>query len=300
MSNADNTGRGAEETSQARDLLSSIDRTTKIFFGVLKLIALGALLLWIAMDYDFLKDWMRDLTHAEVFGVKIDRAATDKAASELDDLISDKKVADPDLDREIALGAITRATHVAPAIVRAKVLWVDDEPSNNVRERRILEALRIDVTLVKTTAEAFRTLRRSPYDLIISDVWRKEDVRVQLNRCRVHYFDYPDESLRQRYAVGSQGLIDFNIAQNREGPAGFSMIEQLVPEDGMMNPPVIFYAGRQASTVRSLCGEKITNRVDVLLHAVVSALEEQRWNELVRKIPNSSGTSLRNAGDKRY
>jgi CheY-like chemotaxis protein len=55
------------------------------------------------------------------------------------------------------------------------VLWVDDRPSNNVHERRALEALGIRFVLVESTDEALEKLRQHPVDAIISDMGRPPD-----------------------------------------------------------------------------------------------------------------------------
>jgi CheY-like chemotaxis protein len=59
---------------------------------------------------------------------------------------------------------------------RARVLWVDDRPSNNRYERTAMEALGIGIELSMSTDEAVDKIRRSrPYDLIISDLNRPPD-----------------------------------------------------------------------------------------------------------------------------
>jgi CheY-like chemotaxis protein len=269
----------------------TIDRLSRSFASIVKANALAAILAWALIEHKFLQDWLRDLTHAEAFGVKIDRKAIDEATAALQKLAETQR--DFGLDKAIGEEAIRRSARVAPAIVRAKILWVDDKPTNNELERSILRSLRIDITVALSTAEAMRALRRSPYDLIISNVWRPNDPMIQLKRCQVHYFDYPDELIRKKYeAPGGAGLTGFNEDQNQHGPAGFGMIEELAPEQGEMVPRVLFYAGKNAEIVRSLCGDKITNRADILLQSVVSILEEQRWDRILVRDWNAIRTAI--------
>lgn len=54
----------------------------------------------------------------------------------------------------------------------ASVLWVDDDPSNNVLERLSLETLGVAVTTVETTDEALEQLRTVDYDVVVSDMGR--------------------------------------------------------------------------------------------------------------------------------
>lgn len=64
------------------------------------------------------------------------------------------------------------------AIRRAEnsnVLWVDDNPSNNVHERAALEAVGVKFDLALSTDEALDKLKRRTYDAIISDMGRPPD-----------------------------------------------------------------------------------------------------------------------------
>jgi CheY-like chemotaxis protein len=59
---------------------------------------------------------------------------------------------------------------------RARLLWVDDRPSNNRYERSALEALNISVDLSTSTEDALQKVAsQGPYDLIISDMGRPPD-----------------------------------------------------------------------------------------------------------------------------
>lgn len=55
------------------------------------------------------------------------------------------------------------------------VLWVDDIPSNNFRERRILEGMGISITISTATDDALGKLVRHQYAAIISDMSRPDD-----------------------------------------------------------------------------------------------------------------------------
>lgn len=60
----------------------------------------------------------------------------------------------------------------------ARVLWVDDRPSNNYFEMQALEALGIQIDLSTSTEEALEKIRQRHYDLIISDMGRPPDSRA--------------------------------------------------------------------------------------------------------------------------
>ena len=60
----------------------------------------------------------------------------------------------------------------------ARILWVDDEPDNNVNERQALEALGVRIVLCTTTANALSILGAQSFDAIISDMARAGDQRA--------------------------------------------------------------------------------------------------------------------------
>jgi CheY-like chemotaxis protein len=79
-----------------------------------------------------------------------------------------------------APGAFPRAEKEA-APGRARVLWVDDEPQNNVQLVRTLDGLDVDVTQVTSTTQAQAALRAGGYELVISDIGRPEGERAGLD-----------------------------------------------------------------------------------------------------------------------
>ena len=65
----------------------------------------------------------------------------------------------------------------APPAERLEVIWVDDRPLNNDRERRQLEARGLGVTIWETSDQAIADLRANPtkYAAVITDLKRKGD-----------------------------------------------------------------------------------------------------------------------------
>lgn len=57
------------------------------------------------------------------------------------------------------------------------ILWVDDQPGNNIYERQAFEAAGLQVTPALSTSEAFERLAQSRYVAIISDMERREGPR---------------------------------------------------------------------------------------------------------------------------
>ncbi len=62
--------------------------------------------------------------------------------------------------------------HGGRTVHGASVLWVDDLPQGNLRERRILRMLGIEVVPVLSNDEAVEVARERPFDVIISDIGR--------------------------------------------------------------------------------------------------------------------------------
>ena len=94
----------------------------------------------------------------------------------------------------------------------ARVLWVDDRPANNERERKWLRPHGIVFDCVVSTDEAREQLAQESYDLVITD-------------------------------LGREGSSD------RSASAGAAFLEQPILRDG--GPPVIVYAGRWAVAQRA-------------------------------------------------
>jgi CheY-like chemotaxis protein len=58
-----------------------------------------------------------------------------------------------------------------------QVLWVDDNPTNNAQEIKIMNELGATITLARSTDEALDKVRHEQFDVIISDMGRREHGR---------------------------------------------------------------------------------------------------------------------------
>ncbi|HYD12999.1 MAG TPA: winged helix-turn-helix domain-containing protein [Allosphingosinicella sp.] len=79
----------------------------------------------------------------------------------------------------VALGAFSRAPEAEPPLVRGepanalgRILWVDDNPQNNAREKQHLERNGIAVYQIRTSEEALALLAMYEYRAVISDMNR--------------------------------------------------------------------------------------------------------------------------------
>jgi hypothetical protein len=140
----------------------------------------------------------------------------------------------------------------------------------------------------------------SPFDVIITNVWRPADPQNKarkLDICRVHYFDFPSPKLEMD-AMNAQEITQygkerarelaldrFNVDENLHSAAGFGMAETILSSPGTdkSRPQIIFFSADNARVARPMCGYRITNRADVLLNSVVSILEQRNSKLLVAK-----------------
>jgi len=71
--------------------------------------------------------------------------------------------------------SVGRAAELAKTWRSPKLLWVDDRPENNIRERSAMASLGMRVTLALSTNEALEKLGRQRFDVVISDMGRPPD-----------------------------------------------------------------------------------------------------------------------------
>ncbi len=266
-----------EKASGAQDLLPQIS-------SVLKVVAWLIVLVFIMFHWSYFASWLRNTTHIELPGVKIDRFV--EASSKAEQYAKTLTARDTGFDLTFAQAAIVRAKRDAPALDGALVLWVDNNPGHNKDEQSILEDFGIRFVRALSTDEAMERLDRDKYDLIITNVARQESPRP-LAVCQVHYFDWPSDELKQQF---NGNLGAFNIETNKAGIGGFVFMDEVKAKYREAAPPIIFYSASNGGKVVSLCAKTITNRADILLQSVISSLEEQRWHELSDNLPSSTST----------
>jgi CheY-like chemotaxis protein len=71
---------------------------------------------------------------------------------------------------------------ITPRVIRragrSTVLWVDDNPNNNINERQALETLGVNFVLSTSTDDAFKKIAGQRFDAIISDMGRPPDAHA--------------------------------------------------------------------------------------------------------------------------
>jgi CheY-like chemotaxis protein len=181
------------------------------------------------------------LASFEAFGVKfaLSGGAALDAAIELAEKNPDWPVEVPAADRK---AAIDRANAHRSVFEGAEILWVDDRPSNNRNEARMLRSFGALVAFAATTEEALHALhtgveQHHPFDLILSDISRD--------------LPAPDPT------------------------AGLTMLPRV--RSAGFQQPVIYYLGRPNPDAGVPAGAfGVTNRPDQLLQLVIDALSRLR------------------------
>jgi len=96
--------------------------------------------------------------------------------------IEGKEVHHKNDETPVLSSAMRRAKLVEPYIEGTQILWVDDNPGNNIYERMTMKSLGISTEVALSTDEAMHMLTFQDFDAIISDMERsgKKDAGLQL------------------------------------------------------------------------------------------------------------------------
>ena len=136
--------------------------------------------------YEPLKKFIASLSELsfKAPGIEWTAKAKTEAAAALGAAIGKQKDEHPDTIVQQTQLASRLVNSLTPNVVQearnALVLWVDDQPSNNVNERRALEAFGVTFVLSTSTEDALAQMARQNFQLIISDMGRPEDSKAGL------------------------------------------------------------------------------------------------------------------------
>ena len=181
---------------------------------------------------------IRDDVLPRLTGVKVMGVQLDLRSDEVQKAV--ESVPRKDVRYPPAAGAaiVSRAERSTPVLRDAGVLWIDDNPQNNLTDRRLLHRLGVFVETVISTEDALAALSRTSstgegFDVIVSDLARPAD------------------------PVTGEAMVE------RLRLAGFGN-------------PVIYYIGHADPTRPNPAGAfGLTDRPDELLHLVMDALERR-------------------------
>lgn len=181
--------------------------------------------------HPFREDILPRLSGVQMFGLKLDIRA-DEVQKAVESVPRPGVVYDPGVGSVLA----TRAERSADLLRGASIAWVDDRPSNNITERRLMSRMGIFVEPVTTAADVVASLRAArdlgAWDLVISDAARPDDPDAGV-----------DATLRRLRQDGYTGRVVFYVGS---------------VDPGRGIPAGVF---------------GLTNRPDELVHLVIDALE---------------------------
>src|SRR5579859_36112 len=184
------------------------EQITQVIGAAPALIAALVLVYVVVRLRDTLPAIVARLTDVEAFGLKLSLSGVQAMSAAVE--MARKK---PRWEGEAPVAdqhrALARALRERKLLDGAEILWVDDCPSNNRNEARMLRSFGVMITFACTTEEALGALRdgdeqKQPFDTIISDIDR----------------DYPTPNPR----------------------AGLDMLPRLAAAG--CRQPVVFYVGR--------------------------------------------------------
>lgn len=97
-------------------------------------------------------------------------------AGKTGDTVKEKTLQHEDKARDIAdlVSQVINPREIR-RLSQTSILWVDDNPFKNVRERRLFESLGMRVSISTSTEDALEKIRVYNYDVIISDMGRPPD-----------------------------------------------------------------------------------------------------------------------------
>ncbi len=145
--------------------------------GALPAIIVAAVLLYVVIRLrDTLPAVVARLTDVEAFGLKLSLSGGQAMSAAVE--MARKN---PEWDGEASPAdqqrALDRALRQRTLLDGAEILWVDDHPSNNRNESRMLRSFGSMITFACTTEEALGALsdaavQKRPFDMVISDMRR--------------------------------------------------------------------------------------------------------------------------------
>ncbi len=153
----------------------------------INIVELTSLLLWFFLAVALLIVFYKPIRHEllpklsgmNVMGVEFAFVEDSiDAAIELAEKNPQWKVEIPPADKKRVLN---RAKQHLAIFRQAQILWVDDHPENNRNERRMFRQLGAEIDIAKSTDEALDMFSNAGYDLVISDMARRDQPTAGLD-----------------------------------------------------------------------------------------------------------------------
>ncbi len=216
-----------------------MDKIIELIFGFLPT------LLWFSLALTALiifykpirNELLPNLSGFKAMGVEL--AFITKSINDALELAEKNKKWIVDVPPEAKENVLNRTRQHLKIMKDAQIFWIDDCPENNLNEWRMFFQLRMKIDIAKSTDEALKKLAEKKYDLIISDMARRESEKD----------------------IADAGVQFLNMFREKDSTT-----------------PVIFYIGVYKPEKGLPPGAfGITKRPDELLHLVIDALSRKKF-----------------------
>lgn len=125
--------------------------------------------------------WRRNAIHSVSVGplsIRMEEAAIQAAKTAALDWYGQDNSQPVDMQRIRRTVERAFTPDIVENLIGKTILWVDDNPDNNMLAVRALRRLQLDIEQVVSTEAAVAAMRERRYDLIISDMGRGENMRA--------------------------------------------------------------------------------------------------------------------------
>jgi CheY-like chemotaxis protein len=171
------------EPMSMADTLSSVADLVSAIVWPLVVVVLALVLLTGARGkglLEWIKGWFEGAERVKLGPLEVERKVDRAVRSTLSVAAAEMKQRPP--DQVLNPASVDRISHAVTSAVmsdltqRPAILWVDDQPDNNVSERRALEqSLGANFTLSTSTEDAMQRLERGRFNVVISNMGRPGD-----------------------------------------------------------------------------------------------------------------------------
>ena len=159
-----------EGVSQSKQVWA--ERTLALLLGYSKLLIGLVVVIFVIESWSDLRTLLLHVSHLKAFGVEIEVSQLELALRKQAESVKAPSVEIRPADINPVLA---RAVKVHSVFEGATILWVDDQPANNLPFRQLLRKLGAAVEPARTTAEALDLAADTKFDLVVSDIKRPNE-----------------------------------------------------------------------------------------------------------------------------
>jgi len=159
-----------EGVSQSKQVRA--ERTLALLLGYSKLLIGLVIVVFVIESWSDLRTLLLHVSHFKAFGVEIEVSQLEVALRKQAESV---KAPGVDIRPADINPVLVRAIKVHGVFVGATILWVDDQPANNLPFRQLLRKLGAAVEPARSTAEALDLATDTKFDLVVSDIKRPNE-----------------------------------------------------------------------------------------------------------------------------